>query len=79
MYASCWRDVVDYNTYYMMSHMAVSFVLVLIFRSILFIVLLLSSLSLLFLLIEMSSPCGGSGFPLSPTEWSFTIGPYRRK
>ena len=26
-----------------------------------------------FLLIEKSSPCGGSGFPLSLSEWSFTI------
>ena len=25
------------------------------------------------LLIGMSSPCGGSGFPLSLSEWSFTI------
>ena len=25
------------------------------------------------LLIRKSSPCGGSGFPLSLTEWSFTI------
>ena len=25
------------------------------------------------LLIEKSSPCGGSGFPLSLSEWSFTI------
>ena len=27
------------------------------------------------LLIEKSSPCGGSGFPLSLSEWSFTISP----
>ena len=26
-------------------------------------------------LIEMISPCGGSGFPLSLSEWSFTICP----
>ena len=25
------------------------------------------------LLIEKSSPCGGSGFPLSLSEWSFVI------
>ena len=25
------------------------------------------------LLTEKSSPCGGSGFPLSLSEWSFTI------
>ena len=25
------------------------------------------------LLIENNSPCGGSGFPLSLSEWSFTI------
>ena len=25
------------------------------------------------LLIEKSSPCGGSGFPLSLSDWSFTI------
>ena len=25
------------------------------------------------LLIEKSSPCGGSGFPLSLHEWSFAI------
>ena len=34
------------------------------------------------LLIGMSSPCGGSsGFPLSLSEWSFTIcpSPYNRK
>ena len=33
------------------------------------------------LLIEKSSPCGGSGFPLSLSEWSFTIClmPYNRK
>ena len=33
------------------------------------------------LLIEKSSPCGGSGFPLSLSEWSFTIclTPYNRK
>ena len=33
------------------------------------------------MLIEKSSPCGGSGFPLSLTEWSFTIclAPYNRK
>ena len=31
--------------------------------------------------IEKSSPCGGSGFPLSLSEWSFTIclTPYNRK
>ena len=28
-----------------------------------------------FLLIGESSPCGGSGFPLSLSEWSFTICP----
>ena len=28
-----------------------------------------------FLLIRKSSPCGGSGFPLSLSEWSFTICP----
>ena len=30
---------------------------------------------------EKSSPCGGSGFPLSLSEWSFTIcpTPYNRK
>ena len=27
----------------------------------------------LLLLIEKSSPCGGSRFPLSLSEWSFTI------
>ena len=34
-----------------------------------------------FLLIGKSSPCGGSGFPLSLSEWSFTIclTPYNRK
>ena len=33
------------------------------------------------LLIGKSSPCGGSGFPLSLSEWSFTIClmPYDRK
>ena len=33
------------------------------------------------LLIEKSSPCGGRGFPLSLSEWSFTICPvpYNRK
>ena len=33
------------------------------------------------LLIRKSSPCGGSGFPLSLPEWSFTIRPtpYNRK
>ena len=33
------------------------------------------------LLIGKSSPCGGSGFPLSLSEWSFTIclTPYYRK
>ena len=33
------------------------------------------------LLIGMSRPCGGSGFPLSQSEWSFTIcpTPYNRK
>ena len=33
------------------------------------------------LLIRKSSPCGGSGFPLSLFEWSFTISPtpYNRK
>ena len=33
------------------------------------------------LLIEKSSPCGGSGFPLSLSEWSYTIclTPYNRK
>ena len=33
------------------------------------------------LLIGTSSPCGGSGFPLSLSEWSFTIcpTPYNRK
>ena len=33
------------------------------------------------LLIEKSSPCGASGFPLSLSEWSFTIClmPYNRK
>ena len=33
------------------------------------------------LLIEKSSSCGGSGFPLSLSEWSFTICPtlYNRK
>ena len=33
------------------------------------------------LLIGKSSPCGGSGFPLSLYEWSFTIclAPYNRK
>ena len=35
----------------------------------------------LLLSIEKSSLCGGSGFPLSLTEWSFTIclTPYNRK
>ena len=35
----------------------------------------------LLLLIKMSSPCDGSGFPLSLSEWSFTIcpTPYNRK
>ena len=35
----------------------------------------------LMLLIEKSSPCGGSGFPLFVYEWSFTIcpTPYNRK
>ena len=34
-----------------------------------------------FLLIRKSSPCGGSGSPLSLSEWSFTIclTPYNRK
>ena len=34
-----------------------------------------------FLLIGKSSPCGGSGFPLSLSQWSFTIclTPYNRK
>ena len=33
------------------------------------------------LLIGKSNPCGGSGFPLSLFEWSFTIcpTPYNRK
>ena len=33
------------------------------------------------LLIGKSSPCGDSGFPLSLSEWSFTIylTPYNRK
>ena len=33
------------------------------------------------LLIGMSSSCGGRGFPLSLSEWSFTIclTPYNRK
>ena len=33
------------------------------------------------LLIGKSSPCGGNGFPLSLSEWSFTICPmpYNRK
>ena len=33
------------------------------------------------LLIEKSSPCGGSGFPLSLSEWFFTIclTPYNHK
>ena len=33
------------------------------------------------LLIKKSSPCGGSGFPLSLSEWSFTIClmPYNHK
>ena len=33
------------------------------------------------LLIVKSSPCGGSGFPLSLSKWSFTIWPtpYNRK
>ena len=33
------------------------------------------------LLIEKSSPCGGNGFPLSLSEWSFTIclTPYNRR
>ena len=33
------------------------------------------------LLIEKSSPCGGSGLPLSLSEWSFTIclTPYNRR
>ena len=33
------------------------------------------------LLIEKSSPCGSSGFPISIFEWSFTIclTPYNRK
>ena len=33
------------------------------------------------LLIEKSSPCGGTGFPLSLSEWSLTIclTPYNRK
>ena len=33
------------------------------------------------LLIGKSSPCGGSGFPLSLSEWSFTIylTPYNRE
>ena len=33
------------------------------------------------LLIRKSSPCGGSRFPLSLSEWSFTIClmPYNRK
>ena len=33
------------------------------------------------LLIGKSRPCGGSGFPLSLSEWSFTIclSPYNRK
>ena len=33
------------------------------------------------LLLGNSNPCGGSGFPLSLSEWSFTIcmTPYNRK
>ena len=31
------------------------------------------------LLIGKSSPCGGSGFPLSLSEWFFTICPEGRK
>ena len=33
------------------------------------------------LLVGKSSPCGGCGFPLSLSEWSFTIcpTPYNRK
>ena len=33
------------------------------------------------LLIGKSNPCGGSGFPVSVSEWSFTIypTPYNRK
>ena len=33
------------------------------------------------LLIENNSPCGGSGFPLTLSEWFFTIcpTPYNRK
>ena len=33
------------------------------------------------LLFGKSGPCGGSGFPLSLSEWSFTIclTPYKRK
>ena len=33
------------------------------------------------LLIDKSSPCGGSGFPFSLSEWSFTIclTPYNRR
>ena len=31
------------------------------------------------LLIGKTSPCGGSGFPLSLSEWSFTVMPYNRK
>ena len=33
------------------------------------------------LLIRKNSPCGGSGFPLSLSEWSFTLCPmsYNRK
>ena len=30
----------------------------------------------LLLLIEKSSPCGGSGFPLLLSEWSFNMTPY---
>ena len=35
----------------------------------------------LLVVIEKSCPCGGSGFPLSLSEWSFTIypTPYNRK
>ena len=31
------------------------------------------------LLIGKSSPCGGSGFPLSLSEWSLCPPPYNRK
>ena len=33
------------------------------------------------LLIEKNNPCGGGGFPISLSEWSFTIRltPYNRK